>query len=243
MNGANALVETLADQGVEVCFGNPGTSEMHFLAALENPRIKSVLCLFEGVCTGAADGWARMRRKPASTLLHLGPGLANGLANIHNARRASVPMVNVVGEHSLSHLAFDPPLKSDIEGLARPLSHWVRTIRALPGSRATRRLRSPPRTATRVRSPRLSCRVMSAGVRRAHFSGSPNRRDRQRCHLQTQSMPPPGSCDRANRHWSFWAVTPALALRLNSRASSRPQPAAGSPVNSLPAGSSAGPGG
>ena len=125
MNGANALVETLADQGVEVCFANPGTSEMHFLAALENPRIKSVLCLFEGVATGAADGWYRMMDRPACTLLHLGPGLANGLANIHNARRAGSGMVNVVGEHSKAHLAFDPPLMADIEGLARPLSHWV----------------------------------------------------------------------------------------------------------------------
>lgn len=126
MNGANALVETLANTGIEICFANPGTSEMHFLAALENPRIKSVLCLFEGVCTGAADGWYRMRDKPASTLLHLGPGLANGLANIHNAKRASSGMVNIVGEHSASHLKYDPPLTSDIEGLARPLSHWVR---------------------------------------------------------------------------------------------------------------------
>ena len=99
---------------------------MHFLAALENPRMKSVLCLFEGVCTGAADGWYRMKDKPASTLLHLGPGLAIGLANIHNAKRASVGMVNIVGEHSASHLKYDPPLTSDIEGLARPLSHWVR---------------------------------------------------------------------------------------------------------------------
>ncbi|MDF7775302.1 acetolactate synthase large subunit [Sphingomonas sp. AOB5] len=126
MNGAEALVNTLADQGVEICFANPGTSEMHFLAALENPRMKSVLCLFEGVCTGAADGYYRMADKPASTLLHLGPGLANGLANIHNAKRASVGMVNIVGEHSASHLKYDPPLTSDIEGLARPLSHWVR---------------------------------------------------------------------------------------------------------------------
>ncbi len=132
LNGANALVETLADQGVEVCFANPGTSEMHFLAALENPRIKPVLCLFEGVATGAADGWYRMRDKPASTLLHLGPGLANGLANIHNARRASSGMVNIVGEHSKRHLAFDPPLMSDIEGLARPLSHWVHCTEASP---------------------------------------------------------------------------------------------------------------
>ena len=126
MNGAETLVETLADQGVEVCFANPGTSEMHFLAALENPRIKPVLCLFEGVATGAADGWYRMMGKPASTLLHLGPGLANGLANIHNARRASSGMVNIIGEHSESHLKYDPPLISDIEGLARPLCHWVR---------------------------------------------------------------------------------------------------------------------
>ena len=126
MNGAESLVQTLADTGVEICFANPGTSEMHFLAALETPRIKSVLCLFEGICTGAADGWYRMRDKPASTLLHLGPGLANGLANIHNAKRASSGMVNIVGEHSASHLKYDPPLSSDIEGLARPLSHWVR---------------------------------------------------------------------------------------------------------------------
>lgn len=125
-NGAETLVETLADQGVEVCFANPGTSEMHFLAALETPRIKSVLCLFEGVATGAADGWYRMKDRPASTLLHLGPGLANGLANIHNAKRAGIGMVNIVGEHASAHLKYDAPLTSDIEGLARPLSHWVR---------------------------------------------------------------------------------------------------------------------
>jgi acetolactate synthase-1/2/3 large subunit len=128
MKGAQTLVSTLADQGVEICFANPGTSEMHFLAALDDPRMRSVLCLFEGVATGAADGWYRMRDKPASTLLHLGPGLANGLANIHNAKRASSGMVNIVGQHSQSHLKYDPPLTSDIEGLARPLSHWVRTV-------------------------------------------------------------------------------------------------------------------
>jgi len=127
MNGAESLVATLVDQGVDICFANPGTSEMHFLAALgNNPGMRSVLCLFEGVATGAADGWYRMKDKPAATLLHLGPGLANGLANIHNAKRASSGMVNVVGEHSVSHLKYDPPLTSDIEGLARPLSHWVR---------------------------------------------------------------------------------------------------------------------
>jgi len=127
MNGAESLVQTLVDQGVDICFANPGTSEMHFLAALgNNPKMRPVLCLFEGIATGAADGWWRMKDKPASTLLHLGPGLANGLANIHNAKRASSGMVNVVGEHSVSHLKYDPPLTSDIEGLARPLSHWVR---------------------------------------------------------------------------------------------------------------------
>ena len=127
MNGAENLVETLVDEDVGICFANPGTSEMHFLAALgENPKMRSVLCLFEGVATGAADGWYRMKDKPASTLLHLGPGLANGLANIHNAKRASSGMVNIIGEHSESHLKYDPPLTSDIEGLARPLSHWVR---------------------------------------------------------------------------------------------------------------------
>jgi acetolactate synthase-1/2/3 large subunit len=126
MNGAECLVATLVGHGVDICFANPGTSEMHLLAALENPKMRGVLCLFEGVATGAADGWYRMKDRPASTLLHLGPGLANGLANIHNARRASSGMVNIVGEHSASHLRYDPPLASDIEGLARPLSHWVR---------------------------------------------------------------------------------------------------------------------
>jgi acetolactate synthase-1/2/3 large subunit len=126
MNGAQSLIATLAGQGVEICFANPGTSEMHFLAALDGAPLRSVLCLFEGVATGAADGWYRMRGSPAATLLHLGPGLANGLANIHNARRASSGMVNIVGEHALSHLKYDPPLASDIAAIARPLSHWVR---------------------------------------------------------------------------------------------------------------------
>jgi acetolactate synthase-1/2/3 large subunit len=126
LNGSESLVATLASEGIEVCFANPGTSEMHFLAALENPVLRSVLVLFEGVATGAADGWYRMKGDPAATLLHLGPGLANGLANIHNAKRASSGMINIVGEHSTAHLKYDPPLMSDIDGLARPLSHWVR---------------------------------------------------------------------------------------------------------------------
>ena len=126
MNGSESLVATLAAEGVDICFANPGSSEMHFLAALENPSLRSVLVLFEGVATGAADGWYRMKNHPASTLLHLGPGLANGLANIHNARRAGSGMVNIVGDHASAHLKFEPPLYSDVEGLARPLSHWVR---------------------------------------------------------------------------------------------------------------------
>jgi acetolactate synthase I/II/III large subunit len=128
MNGAESLVETLAGAGVEVCFANPGTSEMHFVAALDRVGdVRCVLGLFEGVATGAADGYGRMADRPASTLLHLGPGLANGLANVHNARRAHTPMVNIVGDHATYHKRYDAPLTSDVEGAARPFSDWVRT--------------------------------------------------------------------------------------------------------------------
>jgi acetolactate synthase-1/2/3 large subunit len=126
MNGAQSLIQTLANCGVEVCFGNPGTSEMHFVASLDStPEMRAVLCLFEGVATGAADGYGRMAGKPAAVLLHLGPGLANGLANLHNARRASTPIVNVVGDHATYHLQYDAPLTSDIVGFARPVSSWI----------------------------------------------------------------------------------------------------------------------
>ncbi len=126
MNGAESLVRTLVDSGVDICFANPGTSEMHFVAALDHvPGIRCVLGLAEGVVTGAADGYARIAGKPAATLLHLGPGLANGLSNIHNARKANSPMVNVIGEHATYHLQHDAPLTADIVGLARPLSHWI----------------------------------------------------------------------------------------------------------------------
>jgi acetolactate synthase-1/2/3 large subunit len=124
--GADLLCETLLAQGIDHCFANPGTSEMHFVAALDRqPRMRCVLGLSEGVVTGAADGYARMTDRPACTLLHTGPGLANGLANLHNARRANTPVVNVVGDHATYHAEFDAPLASDIEGLARPMSHWV----------------------------------------------------------------------------------------------------------------------
>lgn len=131
MNGAESLIATAVAANVEVCFANPGTTEMPLVAALDAvPGIRAILGLFEGVCTGAADGYARMTGKPALTLLHLGPGLANGLANLHNARRARSPIVNVIGEHATWHVASDPPLASDIVSLATPVSHWVRTVRA-----------------------------------------------------------------------------------------------------------------
>jgi acetolactate synthase-1/2/3 large subunit len=129
MNGAESLVRTLIGSGVEVCFANPGTSEMHFVAALDRvPGMRSVLCLFEGVATGAADGYARMLRKPAATLMHCGPGLANGLSLLHNAMRARVPIVNIVGDQATYHAPLDPPLTTDTEALARPVSAWVRRV-------------------------------------------------------------------------------------------------------------------
>lgn len=128
MNGAQALIRTLVDGGVDVCFTNPGTSEMHFVAALDSvPEMRAVLGLFEGVVTGAADGYARMTGRPAATLLHLGPGLGNGLANLHNARRAATPVVNIVGDHATYHARFDAPLQSDIESVARNVSGWYRS--------------------------------------------------------------------------------------------------------------------
>src|SRR3954449_5945494 len=128
MNGAESLVRTLVKGGVDVCFANPGTSEMHFVAALDRVEgMRCVLGLFEGVVTGAADGYFRMKGTPASTLLHLGPGLANGLANLHNAKKARSGIVNIVGQHATYHIGFNAPLTSDIEGLARPMSDWVRT--------------------------------------------------------------------------------------------------------------------
>ncbi|HZB20361.1 MAG TPA: acetolactate synthase large subunit [Blastococcus sp.] len=127
MNGAQALIRTLVDAGVDVCFANPGTSEMHFVAALDDvPDMRAVLTLFEGVATGAADGYARMAGRPAATLLHLGPGMANGLANLHNARRGRTPLVNVVGDHARSHKRLDAPLESDIDAVAGTVSGWVR---------------------------------------------------------------------------------------------------------------------
>ncbi len=130
-NGAQALIRTLVDAGITTCFTNPGTSEMHFVAALDSvPEMRAVLALFEGVATGAADGYARMADKPAATLLHLGCGLGNGLANLHNARKGRVPMLNIVGDHATYHTQFDAQLQSDIETVARNVSPWVRTSKS-----------------------------------------------------------------------------------------------------------------
>jgi acetolactate synthase-1/2/3 large subunit len=131
VTGAEAALQMAVRHGLEVCFANPGTTELPLVAALDRcGGIRAVLGLFEGVCTGAADGYARMAGKPALTLLHLGPGLANGLANLHNARRAGTPMVNLVGEHATWHVNADPPLATDLHALARTVSCWVRTSRS-----------------------------------------------------------------------------------------------------------------
>lgn len=128
MNGAQALIRTAVAAGLEICFANPGTTEIPLVAAIDDtPGMRGVLGLFEGVCTGAADGYARMADKPALTLLHLGPGFANGIANLHNARRARTPIVNLIGEHASWHIANDPPLNSDIASLSGVVSGWVRT--------------------------------------------------------------------------------------------------------------------
>ncbi|MFC0588182.1 acetolactate synthase large subunit [Novosphingobium aquiterrae] len=131
MNGAEAFIQTLKDCGVNTCFANPGTSEMQLVAAVDRTHgMRAILGLFEGVVTGAADGYGRMADKPAVTLLHLGPGLGNGLANLHNARRAGSPVINMVGDHATYHLHYDAPLTSDAAGVARPMSDWVRVSRS-----------------------------------------------------------------------------------------------------------------
>src|SRR5688572_10136387 len=150
-NGAHALIQTLVDSGVDVCFTNPGTSEMHFVAAVDDiPEMRTILGLFEGVVTGAADGYARMADKPAATLLHLGPGMANGMANLHNARRARVPMVNIVGDHATYHKTFDAPLESDIDSAAGTFGSVARPERtadlAAAAADAVARATRPPQS-------------------------------------------------------------------------------------------------
>ena len=134
MDGAECLIRTLTENGIGICFMNPGTSEMRFVNALDRvPAMRGVLCLFEGVCAGAADGYGRILGKPAATLLHLGPGLANGLCNFHNARKARTPVVSIVGEHTRRHLRYDAPLSADIEAFARTVSEHVRVAREPAG--------------------------------------------------------------------------------------------------------------
>jgi acetolactate synthase-1/2/3 large subunit len=150
MNGAESLVRTLVDCNVELCLANPGTSEMHFVTALDRvPGMRPVLGLFEGVVTGAADGYGRMAGKPAATLLHLGPGLGNGLANLHNARKAGVPIVNIIGDHATYHQRYDAPLTSDVRAFADTVSHWTHSSReardvAADAARAVQIARTPP---------------------------------------------------------------------------------------------------
>ncbi|MBV1877819.1 MAG: acetolactate synthase large subunit [Pseudomonadales bacterium] len=140
MNGAESMLQTLVNNGVEVCFTNPGTSEMHMVASIgQSDGMRSILSLFEGICTGAADGYGRMAGKPACTLLHLGPGLSNGSANLHNANKGNSPVINLIGDHATYHKKYDAPLTSDIIGLAGPVSHWVKTsasAEALPADAA-----------------------------------------------------------------------------------------------------------
>jgi acetolactate synthase I/II/III large subunit len=126
MNGADSLIQTFVNAGVNICFANPGTTEMPIVRAIDEASgMRAVLCLFEGVCTGAADGYARMAEKPGLTLTHLGPGFANGIAYLHDARRARSPIVNLIGDHATWHLGVDSPLTSDIDSLARPVSAWI----------------------------------------------------------------------------------------------------------------------
>ncbi|WP_315837722.1 acetolactate synthase large subunit [Bradyrhizobium prioriisuperbiae] len=160
MNGAESLVRTLVAGGVNVCFANPGTSEMHFVAALDRVEgMRCVLGLFEGIVTGAADGYYRMTGNPASTLLHLGPGLANGLANLHNAKKANSGIVNIVGQHATYHIGYNAPLTSDIEGLARPMSGWVKTS---PNSKTIARDGAEAIAAAKGRPPQIASLILPA---------------------------------------------------------------------------------
>jgi acetolactate synthase-1/2/3 large subunit len=160
MNGAESLVRTLVAGGVEVCFANPGTSEMHFVAALDRVEgMRCVLGLFEGVVTGAADGYFRMTNRPAATLLHLGPGLANGLANLHNAKKANSGIVNIIGQHATHHIAYNAPLTSDIEGLARPMCQWVLTS---PDAKSIARDGAAAIAAARGQPPQVAALILPA---------------------------------------------------------------------------------
>ena len=167
MNGAQTLVHTLADSGVEICFGNPGTSEMHVVAALDHePKMRGVLCLFEGVAAGAASGYARMSGKPAACLLHLGPGFANAISFLHNARKAGQPVVNLVGDHATSHAQYaQAPLSSDIMAITGSVSDWLYQCQS--AGRAPKEGRShrhPPACPVRVRGPYISDATVGGSI-------------------------------------------------------------------------------
>ena len=227
MNGARSLLTTLVGAGVDVCFANPGTSEMHFVAALDDvPEMRGILTLFEGVATGAADGYARVAGRPAATLLHLGPGLGNGLANLHNARRARTPVVNIVGDHATYHARYDAPLQSDIASIARSVSGWYRvTARAddVGGDAAdavAAASRPPGCVATLVLPADSSWSESSTGPCR-----TPPAARRQRRRRPTPSRRWPRCCARASRWRCCWAARPCGAAACARPAGSAPPPA------------------
>ena len=241
MNGAQALIRTLVDAGVDVCFMNPGTSEMHFVAALDDvPEMRGVLALFEGVATGAADGYARMAGKPAATLLHLGPGLGNGLANLHNARKAFTPIVNIVGDHATYHQQYDAQLQSDIETVARNVSSWIRASdspKAVAGDAAdavAAAIGPPGQVATLILPADVS---WSEGGEPA-----PPRRRRPRSPVDADAGRRPGraSCRTTSRPRSSWAGGPAGPAPWSTPAASPTPPGPScSPRPSRPASSGA----
>jgi hypothetical protein len=184
MNGAERLLETLVESGVELCFANPGTSEMQLVSAIGNSeKMRAVLCLFEGVVSGAADGYARMSDKPALTLLHLGSGFSNSMANQHNAKRAHVPLLNIVGDHATYHLQYDSPLTSDVPAHARICSDWTRVSESADDLAASGAQANPPRR-------RLPCPF-------------PNRK-KYPTHPFLKSLAP---CPTAKPRLSSWAAT------------------------------------
>src|SRR6202048_1989124 len=224
MNGAESLVRVLRGGGVNVCFANPGTSEMHFVAALDRvDGMRCVLGLFEGVVTGAADGYARMTENPAATLLHLGPGMANGLANIHNANKASTPMVNIVGDHATYHRRYDAPLTTDIETAARPFSRWVKTS---PDARSVAADGAAAIAAARVPPGQIAILILPADTAWNEGSGpaevAAGGATRRRMCLRRGCRGGGGCCARASRA-CFWSpVAPCARRDSNSPAASPP---------------------
>ncbi len=236
MNGAQALIRTLANCGVDVCFTNPGTSEMHFVAALDAvPEVRAVLALFEGVATGAADGYARVAGKPAATLLHLGPGLGNGWANLHNAKRGFTPIVNIVGDHATYHKQYDAPLNSDIGGLAHAVSGWVHASESSDDDRGRRRRRrrrrsgpagtgrdaDPARRRELVRRPR-TCRA-SGRDRTDAPERRPDRRGGRRPPVRGARRAPGGRTGPGSPKQGWWRphASPRQAVRSCSPRRSR----------------------